>query len=76
MVNDKISEQDGMFDGNRDPYFSVGQSAGHGMEVARLAASPLASAGPGGVGRLCVHDYVNRFLAKAGCDEGHAPGSK
>jgi SAM-dependent methyltransferase len=38
MVNDKISEQDGMFDGNRDHYFSVGQSAGHCIEVARLAA--------------------------------------
>jgi SAM-dependent methyltransferase len=38
MVNDKISEQDGMFGGSRDHYFAVGQSALHCIEVARLAA--------------------------------------
>ena len=38
MVNEDISEQDGMFDGSRDHYFSVGQSARYSIEVARMAA--------------------------------------
>jgi len=38
MVNEEISGHDGMFDGNRVHYFSVGQSARNCIEVARIAA--------------------------------------
>jgi SAM-dependent methyltransferase len=38
MVNDKISEQDGMFGGSRDHYFAVGQSALHCIKASMFAA--------------------------------------
>lgn len=38
MINDKISEHDGMFDGNRAHYSAVGLSARHCIEVAMFAS--------------------------------------
>jgi SAM-dependent methyltransferase len=38
MVNDEVSRQDGMFDGNREHYLAVGQSALHCIEVSMFAA--------------------------------------
>jgi SAM-dependent methyltransferase len=59
MVNDEISEHDGMFDGNRDHYFAVGQSARRCIEVAMFAAEIQAFENildlPCGYGRVLRH---------------------
>ena len=59
MVNPEISKQDGMFDGNRDHYFAVGQSARYCIEVSMLTAGIEAFESildlPCGYGRVLRH---------------------